>query len=80
MAVNGVTEIENESFEIVHDYDLHSIPYDPTILLSLNYRMDRDLYKVDRAVYNSFMLLGDVGGLQGLLISIGAIFISFLNF
>ena len=33
-----------------------------------------------RQVYNSFMLFGDVGGFLGLLIGLGSICISFLNF
>ena len=63
MAVNGITQIEDEAFEIVHTEDFHPIPYFGTELLTLNYFVDRDLGKVERAVYNTFMLLGDVGGL-----------------
>ena len=63
MAINGITQIEDEAFEIVHTEDLHPIPKDPLELLVLRYWMDRDLGKVERSVYNTFMLLGDVGGL-----------------
>ena len=63
MAVNGITQIEDEAFEIVHTEDIHPIPAWPTELLVLKYWMDRDLGKVERSVYNTFMLLGDVGGL-----------------
>ena len=80
MAVNGITEIEDEAFEVVHTEDFHPIPTRPTELLVLNYWVDRDLVKVQRAVYDTFMLLGDVGGLNGLLVSLGAILLSFLNF
>ena len=63
MSVEGVTEIEEEAFEVVHIEDFHPIPKKPTQLLSLYYRMDRDLGHVERAVYDVFTLLGDVGGL-----------------
>ena len=63
MAVEGITQIEEEAFEMVHTEDFHPIPKSPTELLVLQYWMDRDLLKVNRDVYNTFMLLGDVGGL-----------------
>ena len=63
MAVNGITQIEDEAFEVVHTEDFYPIPRTPTELISLSYYVDRDLEKVERAVYNTFMLLGDVGGL-----------------
>ena len=63
MAINGITQIEDEAFEIVHTEDIHPIPTNPKSLLLLHYWMDRDLGKVERSVYNTFMLLGDVGGL-----------------
>ena len=63
MAVNGITQIENEAFEIEHTADHYPIPASPTDLLFLTYWVERDLGKVERSVYNTFMLLGDVGGL-----------------
>ena len=42
--------------------------------------MNKDVEKVDRAVYNTFMLLGDVGGLYGILVPLAAMIIKFLNF
>ena len=42
--------------------------------------MDRDVDLVERSVYNVLMLLGDVGGLYGIFVSIAATLIGFLNY
>ena len=34
---------------------------------------------IERSVYTTFMLLGDVGGLQGIFISFAAIIVSFIT-
>ena len=48
--------------------------------MSFTFLMDKDVLKVERQVYNIFMLLGDVGGIYGLLVSIAASLIALLNF
>ena len=35
---------------------------------------------IERNVYNSFMLFGDVGGFSGLLLTIGSFLVSIFNF
>ena len=42
--------------------------------------MNKDVEKVDRAVYNIFMLLGDVGGLYGILGPLVGIALGYINF
>ena len=42
--------------------------------------MNKDVVKVERAVYNSFMLLGDVGGLYGILVPLFSAILGYLNF
>ena len=42
--------------------------------------LDRDVTYIHRQVYNSFMLLGNVGGLYGILLSIAASFLSVINY
>ena len=42
--------------------------------------MNKDVVKVERAVYNSFMLLGDVGGLYGILVPLVGAILSYINF
>ena len=44
------------------------------------YAMNYSMKKVERSVYNWLMLLGDVGGLYGLLFSIFAIINSILSY
>ena len=42
--------------------------------------MNKDVVRVERAVYNSFMLLGDVGGLYGILWPVIGSILGYLNF
>ena len=42
--------------------------------------MNKDVLKVDRAVYNSFMLMGDVGGVYGILVSLVSTIMGYINF
>ena len=42
--------------------------------------MNRDVVKVERVVYSTFMLLGDVGGLYGILAPLVTVILSLINF
>ena len=42
--------------------------------------MDRDVKTIKRQVYNSFMLIGDVGGFYGLFVSISFSILSVINY
>ena len=42
--------------------------------------MNNDVVKVERTVYNSFMLLGDVGGLYGILALLVGTILGYMNF
>ena len=44
------------------------------------YQMDKDVTRISRTVYNSFMLLGDIGGLYGLFISFATTILGFINY
>ena len=46
----------------------------------MSFHIDPEVTLIQRQVYNSFMLFGDVGGLTGLLIGLGSVIVSFLNF
>ena len=48
--------------------------------MEFNWYYDRDVMNIDRSVYNTFMLLGDVGGLFGLMVSVATFLLSILNF
>ena len=42
--------------------------------------MNKDVVKVERAVYNTFMLLGDTGGLFSIMILLVATILGYMNF
>ena len=42
--------------------------------------MDTNVTVIDRTVYSTFMLLGDVGGFSGLLYTVGASFVGLLTY
>jgi len=44
----------------------------------MSYEMDLNKYVIERTVYTSLDWLGDVGGLQGILFSIGATILMFI--
>ena len=48
--------------------------------INLMFHIDQEVNLIQRQVYNSFMLFGDVGGLSGLLIELGSFIVGFLNF
>ena len=48
--------------------------------MELRFHIAPEVTFVQRQVYNSFMLFGDVGGLSGLLIELGSFIVGFLNF
>ena len=51
-----------------------------TSRLDIIFGLDEEVTLVERAVYNSFMLLGDVGGFSGLLYATGSVLIRIFNF
>ena len=53
---------------------------DSSIKLQLYYSVDPDVILIDRTVYSTFMLLGDVGGLTGLLFTVSASLVSLLTY
>ena len=44
------------------------------------FSVDVDVNLIDRTVYNTFMLLGDVGGFSGLLYAVGAQIVSLMTY
>ena len=48
--------------------------------MEMRFHIAPEVTFVQRQVYNSFMLFGDVGGLSGLLIELGSFIVGFLNF
>ena len=79
MAISGLTETEKTLFSIKDTRTVNNN-------LSFFHRyvhmihMDYSVETVERSVYNLLMLLGDVGGLYGLLFSVFATLNNVLNF
>ena len=71
MSLSGITDKSETFLDVVHD-SLVFRPYDYNIRLSYEIFIDLNLRKIDRQVYNAFVLFGDIGGFSGLLFTIGA--------
>ena len=54
--------------------------YESNIRYSINIFMNRDVNIVSRQVYNTFMLLSDIGGIYGLLLSFASTLLGYVNF
>ena len=42
--------------------------------------MSKDLLQIERSVYNTFMLLGDIGGLNGLFVTCASVLLGIINY
>ena len=81
MALNGITNKDEAFFSISHrkDYD-RVTSREFTCRLEIVIALDDEVTLIERNVYNTFMLLGDVGGFSGLLYASGAVLIRIFNF
>ena len=48
--------------------------------LEMDIRVNKDRTKIQRVVYNTFALLGDIGGFYGLFVSIATALLGIINF
>lgn len=69
MAISGITNVE-ETFFSISQHDFHSRTWGPRCRLTIEYAMSLDVNVVSRSVYTFFDVLGNVGGLAGVLFSI----------
>ena len=83
IALEGITEEEGRFVQTelgeVHDR-LHFASATHNTRLQIYYTVDLDVILIDRTVYSTFMLLGDVGGFSGLLFTIGSSLVSVLTY
>mmetsp|Transcript_28809 Transcript_28809/g.38426 ORF Transcript_28809/g.38426 Transcript_28809/m.38426 type:complete len:80 (+) Transcript_28809:897-1136(+) len=79
MGVAGVTEVEFDYFYI-EEQNVHTRTDLPNTRLALDYQMSLDKKEETRTVYNFFDVLGNVGGLSGVLFSLAAAISGTLNF
>ena len=77
IAINDVTEFEEEYFSIEQNKIYTQLP--ERTAFELDFYLNKDLTRVERSVYNTFMLLGDVGGLYGFLSGLFAFFLGIIN-
>ena len=67
------------AFQIVKSDSINKV-LDPLTRLDINLFMNRDVITIKRQVYNSIMLLGDVGGLFGIFLSVSATILGITNY
>ena len=81
MAIEGITAVEETFFHFKESTFL-ARPTNTTknTRVQMTYSLSRDVTIIERTVYNTFQLLGDVGGLNGLFLSIGATLVGFWNY
>ena len=79
MSIASVTEIEEKAFQI-EKTDSINYAYKPNARLELTLNMNRDVVAIQRQVYNLFMLLGNVGGLFSLFVSLFRTILGFTNY
>ena len=71
--LTGITDKEDSYLQIELDaYETRT--RDLNARLQYEIFFDRDEVVIERSVYNTFMLLGDIGGLSSILFTIGSIF------
>ena len=78
LSLDEWTEEEETVFSIEEDRTHTKGAY--TDRLVLEYRMNKDVIRVERAIYNFFMFLGDVGGLYGIFVSFASTCLGFFNY
>ena len=79
MAIAGFTSTEETYFQI-SPYDISSRTYSPTARLVITYAMSLDVNLVSRSVVTFFDVLGNVGGLSGVLFAIAGAIHGILTF
>ena len=78
LAITEVTEIEEFGFQTkIFNTDFPRFEHN---LAEFRWYYDRNVVKIERTVYNTFMLLGDVGGLFGLFVSLASSLLNILNY
>ena len=79
MDIYGVTEEEDNAFEMKLRAAENLGQYYET-RLEIDIIVNKDRTKIQRAVYNTFALLGDIGGFYGLFVSIASTLLGIINF
>ena len=81
MALTGITEKVENLFELIYTKDADRIlTQEENTRLQIVIELTDEVILIERQVYNLFTLLGDVGGLSGLLYAIGSVLSRTFNF
>ena len=79
MDIYGITEEEENAFEMqLVNVENASNYYETRLEIDIRVNKDRNIIR--RSVYNTFSLLGDVGGFFGLCTSIASALLGIINF
>ena len=78
LALSEYTEVEENCFSL--EYSTVQTQAEYYTRAGFDIRLDLDVTLIERNVYNILMLLGDVGGLMGVIYSISASILSLVTF
>ena len=79
MSLSGITE-KTESYFSMKQLKIYTVTYEQNALLEFQFSVDPNLRKVERSALNFFQVLGDVGGLYGIVFSIASSIVSWVNY
>ena len=80
MSIPGLTEKESQLFSIEEKGVVTQLNYDYFTRVTLQFEVSNDVRLMTRSVYTFWQVLGDVGGLNGLLISLVTLILSVASF
>ena len=78
--LDQVTEFQNEKVFIMTEFPHHSYEKDYNAKMDVTLGMNLDVIEIRRQHYEIVQLLSDVGGMQGILVSVFAFLISIWNY
>ena len=79
MEIQGLTDVEESGFEVKR-FETNPVTQPTNNRMEIYYMMNKDLTQIDRTVYSTFMLLGDIGGLYGLFVSFASTILGLINY
>ena len=79
MEIQGLTDVEETAFEVKR-FETNPVTQPTSNRMEIYYMMNKDLTQIDRTVYSTFMLLGDIGGLYGLFVSFASTILGLINY
>ena len=80
ISISGITDMEEITFFSIALHDTHTTTSSYNYRMSVTYRLNMDLHITSRSVYTAFDLLGNVGGLIGVLVGVGAFIVGMLDY